>query len=299
MMTSSKRTTVLITGGSGFIGRNLVERFTGAYDVRAPSPEELDLIDDEAVRTYFQDNKIDYVVHCATKPGHRNAADPTNLVYFNSLMFFNVARNSERFKKMIFIGSGAEYDMRHYQPKMPETYFDTHVPADEHGLSKYIVSKYIEGAPNIVNLRIFGIFGKHEDYAIRFISNAICKTLFDLPITLRQNRRFDYLYVSDLPGVIEHFIRKETSEWAYNVTPDDSIELLTLANMVKKVSGKDLPVIVGQEGLGVEYSGDNARLRSEIPDLKFTPVDQAISELYKWYSDNKHLIDKASLMVDK
>jgi UDP-glucose 4-epimerase len=298
-MNSSKRITVLITGGSGFIGRNLVERFKGTYDVLAPPPERLNLIDDEAVRKYFLDNVIDYVVHCATKPGHRNAADPTNLVYHNALMFFNVARNQERYKKMIFIGSGAEYDTRHDLSKMPETYFDTRVPIDENGLSKYIVSKYIEGKKNIVNMRIFGIFGRHEDYAIRFISNAICKTLFDLPITLKQNRRFDYLYVDDLPAIIEYFMLNEVAHDAYNVTPNDSIELLALANLVKETSGKDLPVIVAQSGIGLEYSGDNSRLRTEISGLRFTPIERAITELYGWYSENKRKIDKTCLLADK
>ena len=54
-----------------------------------------------------------------------------------------------------------------------------------------------------MELRLFGVFGRHEDYAIRFISNAICKTLFDLPITLRQNRTFSYLYVDDLGPIVE------------------------------------------------------------------------------------------------
>ena len=140
---------------------------------------------------------------------------------------------------MIFIGSGAVYDMRAYQPKMDEGYFDTSVPADEHGFSKYLIAKYIAEMDNGVELRVFGIFGKYEDYAIRFISNAICKTLFDLPITIRQNRRFDYLYIDDLMPVIDHFIGAKGRYSAYNVTPDDSIDLYAIAEKVKAKSGKD------------------------------------------------------------
>lgn len=293
------RQTIFITGGSGFIGRNLVEQFSDIYNVLAPDYREMDLTDEDAVRRFFTDNDIDFVIHCATKPGHRNAEDPTNLIYPNTRMFFNIVRNANRFNKMIFIGSGAVYDMRHYRPKMSEDYFDAHVPSDEHGYSKYVTSNFIKRSKNIVDLRIFGIFGKYEDYAIRFISNAICKTLYDLPITIKQNRRFDYIYIDDLPQVIKHFMHNETKHWAYNVAPDNSVELLSLANTVKEVSGKDLPIIVAEPGMGIEYSGDNTRLRSEMPNLRLTLIDEAISSLFSWYADNKEQIDRQCLLKDK
>lgn len=298
MPAGKSKPTILITGGSGFIGRNLVEQLSDKYRILAPCHRDLELADEDCVSDCFADNVIDVVIHCATKPGHRNAPDPTALVYNNTKIFFNIVRNAHRYKKLLFLGSGAVYDMRYYQPKMKEEYFDEHVPVDELGFSKYLISKYIEKSENAIDLRIFGIFGKYEDYAIRFISNAICKTLFDLPITIKQNRRFDYLYINDLPPVIEYFIQNEPKHKAYNVTPDKSVELVELAEIVKQVSGKDLPLRVEEPGLGLEYSGDNERLRAAIPGLRLTPIYSAISELYDWYKSNTHLIDRNKLLVD-
>jgi len=289
---------IFLTGGTGFIGRNLQELLSG-HDIIAPSHQDLELTDPEAVSNFFRKHPIDVVIHSAVKPGHRNAKDPTQLLHNNTLMFFNIARQASRFKKMIFIGSGAVYDHFHYKPKMKEEYFDVNVPTDDHGSSKYICAKYIEKTENITELRVFGIFGKYEDYAIRFISNAICKTLFDLPVTLRQNRLFDYLYVDDLAPVIEHFINNKAMNSAYNVTPDKAIDLYSLAQKVVEVSGKDLPILVSESGYGVEYSGDNSRLKKEMPELTFTPIDEAIRQLYDWYADNIHLINKEFLLVDK
>ncbi len=291
---------ILITGGSGFIGRNLIEYLSGKDTVLAPSHHELELLDENAVRRYLRKNDVDVVIHSAVKPGHRNAKDLSNQLYSNTRMYFNIARNEDRYKKMIFIGSGAVYDMRAYMPKMNEEYFDTSVPADEHGFSKYIIAKQIERSYNTVELRIFGIFGKYEEYAIRFISNAICKTLCGLPITIRQNRRFDYLYINDLMAVISHFMDATPKFSAYNVTPDESIDLLTLAKKVLLKSGKsNVEIRIAEPGLGPEYSGDNARLRSEIPGLRFTAIDQAIGALYEWYAANVHLIDRSKLLIDK
>jgi len=183
--------------------------------------------------------------------------------------------------------------------KMKEEYFDTCVPADEHGFSKYIIAKYIEQASNIVELRVFGIFGKYEDYAIRFISSAICKSLFDLPITIKQNRRFDYLYIDDLMPILDHFLHNEGKYKAYNVTPDASIDLYTLAEKVRLRSGKDLPIVLEEPGMGPEYSGDNTRLHDEVSGLGFTSVDRAIGLLYDWYETQKHMIDREKLLVDR
>ncbi len=290
---------ILLTGGSGMTGRNLLEQMQDHYEILAPSHRELELLDEDAVRHFIKNNKIDVVVHAAIKPLHRDAKNTNDLVKDNLKMFFNIARNSCYFKKMIYIGSGSIYDMRYYQPKMKEEYFDAHVPNDDTGLHKYVIAKYIENVNGIIELRVFGLFGKYEVYAIRFISNMICKVIFDLPLTMHQNRRFDYLYSKDLTKVVKYFIENDAQYKAYNVTPDCSIDLYSLAQLVLKISGKDLPIIVAKEGMGVEYSGDNSRLRQEIAGLEFTPIEEAVRELYDWLCNNKDMINKEFLLVDK
>ncbi|MFC4767263.1 NAD-dependent epimerase/dehydratase family protein [Effusibacillus consociatus] len=290
---------IVLTGGSGFIGRNILEFLSKKYTITAPSRQELDLIDEKKVRHFFATNKIDIIIHSAVKPAHRNAKNLNDIFYHNTRMFFNLIRNREFYSKMIFLSSGSVYDMRHYTPKMSESCFDRHVPADEHGFAKYVCAKHIELLEDIVELRLFGVFGKFEDYAIRFISNAICKTHFNLPITIKQNRRFDYLYVNDLMQVLEYFIHNKPSHAAYNVTPNESIELGTIAEIILAISGKELPILVQQPGLGMEYSGDNTRLCREIEAMKFTPIEEAIHQLFNWYSSNLHVINRDLLLVDK
>lgn len=291
---------ILVTGGSGFIGKNIVSALSGKYQVLAPGSGALDLADDASVDALFRERPIDVVIHGAVRPGHRNAGDSSGQLYTNSRMFFNLARNAQGLRRFIFLGSGSEYGLQRSLVKVSEEEFGASLPHDEGGLSKYIASGYIEGHPeNMVNLRLFGVFGAHEDYAIRFISNAICKTLFDLPITLRQNRRFDYLYIDDLMPVLEHCIEKGMSRSAYNVTPDTRVELLEVAELVRVRSGKDLPIVVAQPGMGAEYSGDNGRLRRELPELAFTPIAAAIDRLYRWYQENIGLVDRKKLLVDK
>jgi GDP-L-fucose synthase len=182
---------------------------------------------------------------------------------------------------------------------MKEEFFGTHIPTDEHGYNKYILGLLFPHYKNAIDFRIFSIFGKYEDYAIRFISNAICKTLFDLPITIKQNRNFDFLFVDDLINVIDYFISTDAKHSEYNITPDHSIELMEVAKTVRSISGKNVDIKVAKEGMAPEYSGDNSRLKSEIQNLKLTPIQNSIELLYSWYNDNRKNIDVSKLLIDK
>lgn len=291
---------VLITGGSGFIGRNLAADLASrGHEVLAPSHAQLELLDAQAVKQYVSAALPDIIVHAATKPGHRNAPDSTGLLAANLAMFDNLAACEGDFGRLLFIGSGAVYDAEHYLSRMAESYMGTHVPADEHGYSKYLIARRIEERDDMIDLRVFGVFGPHEDYAIRFISNAICKTIFDLPVTLRQDREFSYLWVADLAGVVEHFMAAPRTHPAYNVVPDEVSRLRDLAERVIAISGRDVPLLVAQPGEGTPYSGDNARLHAAMPQVTFTPTVEAVEHLYRWYSERRDTVDVSCLLVDK
>lgn len=291
---------IFITGGSGFIGRNLKEQLADQYSVFAPSHTELDLLDEDGVLDFIKKNDFDAVIHCATENATRNSKkDIAGVLYHNCRLFFNLARCGDYYGKMIYYGSGAEYDKRHYLPKMSEDYFDKHVPVDDYGFSKYVMAKYTEHTRNIYDLRLFGVFGKYEDWEIRFISNACAKAVMDLPITIKQNVFFDYLFIDDLTQVTGWFIENNPKEKFYNVCTGTKHDLLTLAKKVLIVAGKNLEIKIAGDGPGKEYSGDNGRLQKEILELALTPIDDAIRELYGWYAANKHLLSRELLLTDK
>lgn len=291
---------ILLTGGNGFIGKNIQESFLAEkYEIIAPRSNELNLIDTECVDEYFRGKEFDVVLHAGTKPGHRNAKDPTNLFYSNVRMFQNLERHKDKYAKFINFGSGAVYDISTNISDAKEENICKNIGKDDHSFCKYVVCKQIENLDNFIDLNIFGIFGKHEDWQIRFISNAICKTLFDLPITLRQNRRFSYLYVEDLMPILEFFIENDCKYKSYNIVPDEKTTLLDIAQLVSFIGGKDAAVQVANEGWGLDYTGDNSRLKNEFRNIKFTKLEQAVLALYNYYKVNLSTLDKKQLLVDK
>lgn len=291
---------ILLTGGNGFIGKNIKESYLSEkYEILAPSSCELNLTDEHSVDDFFLNHRVDIVLHGAIKPGHRNSVQQSGILYPNIRMFINLERHSSDYEKMIVFGSGAVYDNRNYEPKMKEDHYRTYLPADEYGFGKYLCSMLIDNSQNLYDFRLFGIFGKYEDYAIRFISNAICKSIFGLPITIRQDRLFDYLYIDDLMPILEYFIDNTPQFHSYNITPHISISLVNIATYIKEITKNPHPLLISNSGQGLEYSGDNTRLLNEFSSLKFTEIKEAINLLYLWYLKHKGSINKDLLLIDK
>lgn len=275
--------TLFITGGSGFIGKNLIESFSKKYKVLSPSHKELDLLNTKAVDDFFNKNEIDVVIHGALVGGSRKEEYKENALSKNLRMFFNIVRNNNKFEKMINLGSGAEYDKSKPIIEIKEEDFGKSVPIDEYGFFKYACSKYIEKENNIINLRIFGLFGKYEDYRYRFISNAICQNLAGLPITINQNVYFTYVYIDDFIKIIDFLIGHKAKHNFYNVGNGKKIDLLTIANIINEVAEKKSKIIVKSNGLNNEYTCDGKRLVYELGGFRFNGITDSIKNLYSWY----------------
>lgn len=278
---------IFISGANGFIGKNICEQLKNKYHLLTPSRKELNLLDKKQVDEYFEKNKIDVVIHCAVVGGSIKAQEVTSALSDNLKIFLNIIGNSDRFKKMIQLGSGAEYDKNKPLVEVKETDFGKSIPQDDYSLFKYISSKIIENLNNVVCLRIFGLFGKYDDYCLRFISNSICRNLFGLSIKINQNRVFDYMYIDDFIKIIDYFITHEASHKFYNIGTGSKIDLVIIANLINGVSNKKSKVIVKKPGLGNEYTCNNTRLIKEIRDIKFTDINKSIRNLYKWYETHQ------------
>ena len=292
---------VLITGAGGFVGRNLTEHLAGKYQVYPLRHHELDLLDADAVADFFAHNRIDVVVHCAAVGGSRLTrydANSTDVVEKNLRMFVNLQRSLPKQAHMLHFGSGAEYSKPHYRSKMPETYFDAHVPNDAYGFSKYVISRLIEPQERVTCLRIFGLYGKYEDYRYKFISNSIVKNLLGLPIVINQNVVFDYLFVDDFVKIVDCFVEKRPTQRFYNITPSESVDLLTVSQLINQVSNFQSNTVVLNEGLNTEYSGDNTRILAELGGYSFTPYAEGIAKLHRYYQAALDTLDTDTIWQD-
>ena len=289
---------ILLTGGAGFIGRNILENLGNRYEFLAPIKEELDLRKEEDVLKYFEKNSVEVVIHTAAIGFSEKERSLSNVFADNLRMFSNLVRRKRFYKKIIFFGSGAEYDKRRNIVKVKETDFDQSIPTDEYSIYKYICSKYIEKSEKNICLRLFGIYGKYENYRFKFISNAILKNLLKQDIVIYQNVLFDYLFADDLMPIVDYFILNKPKFKSYNVVPDQSIDSITIAKIINEISDYKSKITVLKDGLNKEYTGDNSRLKNEIPKLKFTDYKEGIRKLFNYYKENIENLDKDAIVQD-
>ncbi|MBI4351703.1 MAG: NAD(P)-dependent oxidoreductase [Elusimicrobia bacterium] len=288
---------LLITGGKGFVARSLAEQLGKGYEIAAPGRQELDLLDADRVADYLKAGKFDAVLHCATYDAapKTSTKDPAKVLEYNLRMFFNLARSGADFGRLVYFGSGAEFGREHWKPRMSEDFFDEHVPPDPYGFSKYLMTRHALSASNIYNLRLFGVYGKYDDWRYRFIPNICARLALDLPLLIARNRTMDLLYIDDLVKMTDWLLRAEKPRKVYNACSGEARDYVSIAGDILAVSGKRAVLSVKTPGLGREYSGDNSLLLGD-SGLRPVPMKKALKELYDWYAANPGYLDREQIL---
>ena len=267
---------VLLTGGSGFIGRNVAPILNQKCILFAPNRQELNLFDEISVREYIKKNKIQVIIHSANPNPIKNPKDSQETMFEDSIrIFMNLYKAQDYYEMMYTMGSGAEYDKTMDICQIEEACESRSIPKDSYGLAKYTINQIIKENNKQCNLRIFACYGP-TDHESKFITHCIncCKNNQD--ITIRQNCYFDYMQVQDLGKILVHFINNGAGYRSYNVCSGVSLTLLEIAKEVRKQMKVNNKIIVFKEGYNKEYTGSNKRLLEELGDYKFININEGI-----------------------
>jgi GDP-L-fucose synthase len=115
------KTRILLTGGGGMVGRNLLEHpAIDTFEILAPRSAELDLRDFNAVQTYLSQHQPAMVIHAAGKVGgiQANMREPVGFLMDNLDMGRNIvwAARQAGIKRLINLGSSCMYPRNHAEP---------------------------------------------------------------------------------------------------------------------------------------------------------------------------------------
>ncbi len=285
--------TVLITGAgpTGVTGRFLKEYLEKDYTILAPSSKELDLTDDAAVRAYFDSHKVDFVVHCATY--RSNISQTTHMVdeefESNLRMYFALASQSDKLKKMVYLGSGAEYDKSRPIVNIKEEQFGESIPKDKYGFGKYIMNQQCRNSKNIYNLRMFGTLNPYERYTKNVVCNLCAKAVMGMPLTLKRDVLFSWVDIRDVAQAIKYLFEHEVRRHDYNIALKKSYKLSEVAGIILNKSGRSMSVLFEQEGLNKEYTC-NTSLFTEDFLFSMIPIEDSVNIIYQYMVCNKDRI---------
>jgi UDP-glucose 4-epimerase len=274
--------TILITGGAGYIGSHVVRDLlrqnhkpivfdnlqTGHRKATRNAPFiEGDLSDQRKLAETFQTNSVDAVMHFAADClVGESVLDPVKYFNNNVKNSLNLIEMMKEFdvRKIVFSSSAAVYG----EPKqIPIAEVHPCAPTNPYGETKWIMEKVLQafhegGKLNFVSLRYFNAAGADaegelgedhspETHLIPFAIKAaldgtsvpVFGTDYDTPDGTCIR---DYIHVSDLAQAhvlaLEKLEQEQTSG-IYNLGNGDGYSVREVIETVKKVSGKKLAAI--------------------------------------------------------
>ncbi len=259
-----EKPTVLLTGGSGFVGRNVSPILERNCKLLIPARSELDLLDAQALERYLEEHSVDIIVHSANPNPVKNPKDDGDKEMFAASVrsFMNIFRLRNLCHRVLYLGSGAEFDKRRDLREIKEEEVASSVPIDAYGEGKFVMNALAHNSDNVTNLRLFACYGPY-DFDSKFITHCIRSVLLGRDITIRQDCRFDYLHVYDLAKIIDYFIHNEPQYRDYNIASGSSALLSEIAQMVLDIMGSESKIELLSPGLNKEYTASVDRLESE------------------------------------
>jgi len=317
---------VLVTGGAGFIGSNLVESFllsgnsvvcldnfsTGKREnLRAfTNNPKFKLIEGD-IRNYDDCLKAlentDIVFHQAALGSvPRSIKDPVsstdvNIGGFVKMLFASIESGIKRF---IYAASSSTYGDH---PDLPKVEDKIGSPLSPYAITKYVDELFADNffktyGINVIGLRYFNVFGKHQDPdgAYAAVIPKFVKMLMKHEVPLINgdgtvSRDFTYIdnvvQVNHLAALVKN---KEALNQVYNVAHGERTTLNQLFQIIREIAGKyDKEILTIEPLYGSARAGDIPHSLASIDKAKkllgYSPVlnvRMGLEEAVKWFWNN-------------
>jgi len=294
---------LLILGGSGFLGKNLVEVLKGSYNIIIFDHKEIqadgilsyagDFANAEDLEIVFKDNKIDLVMHLisTTTPGSSN----NNIIFDISTNLIPSVKLLDLIKKynipkIVFISSGgAIYGKIGKEITSVSEDYPTD-PLCSHAIGKLAIEKYIHLYNNLhgidyLILRISNLYGEHhQSNTLGLINVSLKKILQGETIEIWGDGEIirDYIYVNDCVRIIKMLLDKDVKNEIFNVGSGQGYSINQIVDKLKKSCGKFTVEYKPGRDFDVPRIVLNIEKLKEIVDFQFTNIDEGINNTYNW-----------------
>lgn len=299
---------VLITGGAGFIGSHVAERFardgfairvlddlsTGDAANLAPTWKLLrsDVADPAAVDAAVAGAEI--VVHLAAFTSVPESFERfEDCTRTNVIGTANVVRSCVRHgvAKLVFASSSAVYSDAPARPKSED---ECPGPSSPYGISKlegehWLAAHTLLDGLGAVALRFFNVYGPRQPagsaYAAAvpiFIERALRGEALTIYGDGRQTR--DFVYVADVADAVLRAARA-SANGTFNVGTGDALEVLALADEIARLTGHAVPhhLAPPRPGDVRASSADASRARRLLGWSPAHTLERGLAETLAWY----------------
>jgi dTDP-glucose 4,6-dehydratase len=304
IMTEKDCKKVLVTGGSGFIGANLVHELENrGHDVwvcdlmhcERDKFVRCDVGKYRQVERLFEMQQFDYVFHAAAEYGRWNGEDYyENLWMTNAVGTKNILRAQEKKKfRMVFFGSAEVYG--DYEGLMREDVMDS-VPIkqmNDYAISKWVNEMQIRNSAAMfqteaVRVRLFNVYGAGEHYTPYrgWIPKFIFKALHVEPYVVYLGHKRTLEYVEDLCRALANVIDNFKAGEVYNLGGDKQYEIKYISDLILENLDKDDSKVEYRESEPFTTKVKTPDSSKAKKDLKFKltiSVEEGMRRTVEWF----------------
>jgi nucleoside-diphosphate-sugar epimerase len=188
---------ILITGSTGFIGKNLVEYYN------SPENTIIEYIKWEDVFVWLNLHKPDLILHCAAEIYDESSMFVSNVQLTQNILMW-VKKNPET--KMIYIGSSAEYGIMYESSKETHPINPYNVYQATKGAATLLCQGYArEYNLNLKIARVYSAFGNHEKP--RRLFPTLYRAFFKNESFHLYEGYHDFIYIKDFIRGIDMLIK--------------------------------------------------------------------------------------------
>jgi len=250
---------ILITGGNGNLAKMIFNGLHNNHIIHNPNRQELNILEFNDLKTYLELHTFDILIHTAISGGRRTKPDTGEVTHNNLIMWENILKFADRFKMIIQFDSGAIYDRStDIMNRREEDLFT--IPTDYYGFSKYVIYNRSLQYSNIYNFRIFGVFHVNDE-PNRFISSCFMAKKTHIPVTIFEDKYFDFVYEDDFLKIIKHYLDNIDNQSRLHKTINICYDTkYKLSDIAKIILGSDNNIIINDSACLKNYCGNNDTL---------------------------------------
>jgi GDP-L-fucose synthase len=297
---------LLVTGSNGLVGSSIISDIKIGREINLTNPSD--------TLEIFNTKKPTHVIHCAGKVGGvgGNMNYKGEYFYDNIMINTNViesARKSNVKNLVCFLSTcvfpdNVSYPLTEDKIHLGEPHFSNYPYAYAKRMADIQIRAYREQyGLNYTSVIPTNIYGPNDNFSLEH-GHVIPMLIHKIYLAKKNNSDFtvwgsgkplrEFIFSKDVARLSEWAVENYNESEPIIFSPSQEISIIDLVDLlVKEFNFKGKVIFDGTKPDGqFRKPSDNSKLKSYLPDFKFTPIENGLKETINWFIKNYENVRK-------